>query len=79
MKASKSPLFALALPALVLLSACASSYDAYPCGKVPYCYCSPRPLPHSDCNACPTCVTSKYLAQPQDEPSSSEDPGYPSQ
>lgn len=79
MKLSRSAMFALALMASVFLSGCASSYDAYPCGKVPYCYCPPSPLANADSDACPTCVTSKYLARPRDEPSISDDPGYPGQ
>jgi len=66
MKPTKLLILALTMLGSSFLLGCASSYHAYPCGRVPYCYCPPSPLPHSDYHACPTCLASKYLARPQD-------------
>ena len=51
----------LALAVALIHSGCARSYHAYPCGKVPYCYCPPTPLPYRHYCACPTCIAAQYL------------------
>jgi len=79
MLSSKNFLLAVSLLGSCFFFGCASSYHAYPCGKVPYCYCPPSPLPHTDYNACPTCLASKYLARPADAPTATSELGQPSQ
>ena len=50
----------LGLILLASLSGCASAYDSYPCGAIPYGYCPDPPLPYSTYSGCPTPVASSY-------------------
>jgi len=50
----------LALPLLTSAGGCASAYHDYPCGRVPYGYCAPPPLPYAQYEACPTPFANRY-------------------
>jgi len=42
---------------------CAAQYDDYPCGRVPYGYCPPPPLPYTQYDACPTPFASRFRSR----------------